>query len=312
MSVLAACLSHTPLQGHFDPVPAILAEIDEAVAALRTRVAQFDPELVFLFAPDHFNGFFYDIMPQFCIGTAAHALGDFGTLAGPINVASAEAGDCAKFLIAADIDVAVSHRMPVDHGFAGPLKDLFGSLSTPPMVPIFINSVAPPLASCRRARILGEAVGRFAATLGKRVLFIGSGGLSHEPAVPQIATAAPEVAERLINGRNPDEKVATARISRVIAAARRLTEADPTLKPLNPDWDRRFIALAEEGNAKVFDELNDEVIQREAGASAHEVRTWIAALAATGAGHGYKFHSHYYRPIPEWIAGFAVASADQG
>lgn len=132
MSVLAACLSHTPLQGHFDPAPAILGEVDAAVATLRSRVTAFDPELVFLFAPDHFNGFFYDIMPQFCIATAADALGDFGTLAGPINVASAAAGDCARFLISSEIDIAVSHRMQVDHGFAGPLKDLFGSLSTPP------------------------------------------------------------------------------------------------------------------------------------------------------------------------------------
>ena len=135
MSVLAACLSHTPLQGHFDPEPAVLAEVEAAVGTLRSRVAAFDPELVFLFAPDHFNGFFYDIMPQFCIATAADALGDFGTLSGPINVASAAAGDCARFLISSDIDIAVSHRMQVDHGFAGPLKDLFGSLSTPRSCP---------------------------------------------------------------------------------------------------------------------------------------------------------------------------------
>jgi 2,3-dihydroxyphenylpropionate 1,2-dioxygenase len=312
MSVLAACLSHTPLQGHFDPEPAVLAEVEAAVGTLRSRVAVFDPELMFLFAPDHFNGFFYDIMPQFCIATAADALGDFGTLSGPINVASAAAGDCARFLISSNIDIAVSHRMQVDHGFAGPLKDLFGSLSTPPIVPIFINSVAPPLASCHRSRLLGEVIGRFAATLDKRVLFIGSGGLSHEPPVPQIATAAPEIVERLINGRNPDEGAKAARIKRVISAASRLTEADPALKPLSPAWDEEFLALAQKGDAKVFDNLKDEAIERDAGASAHEVRTWIAALSATGAGQHYHFQRHYYRPIPEWIAGFAVASADRG
>ncbi len=311
MRALAACLSHTPLQGHFDPAPAILDEIHDAVATLRKRIVSLDPELVFLFAPDHFNGFFYDLMPQFCIGAAAEALGDFGSLAGPINVATGIAVGCARFCMDAGLDIAVSHRMQVDHGFSGPLKDLFGSLSTPPLVPIFINAVAPPLASCARARLLGEAVGRYAAGLDKRVLFIGSGGLSHEPPVPRLETASPEVTARLIDGRDPPPSVSEARLTRVIGAARGLTEADPRFKPLNPDWDERFLVLAEGGEARVFDELRDEEIEREAGNSAHEVRTWIAALAAIGSGGRYAFHNHYYRPIPEWIAGFGVASADR-
>jgi len=225
-----------------------------------------------LFAPDHFNGFFYDIMPQFCIGVAAEAVGDFGSLAGPINVATAIAGDCARYVVGAEIDVAVSYRMQVDHGFSGPLKDLFGSLSTPPIVPIFINAVAPPLASCRRARLLGKAVGRYATSLDKRVLFVGSGGLSHEPPVPRLTTASPEVVARLVDGRNPEESVSQARLARVIGAARGLTNADPKFKPLNPDWDRGFIAQAQGGDARAFDDLCDEDIEREAGNSAHEVR----------------------------------------
>ena len=61
------------------------------------------------------------------------------------------------------------------------------------------------------ARLLGEAVGRFAREQGQRALFIGSGGLSHNPPVPQLATATdPEVIERLISNRNPSPEACAA------------------------------------------------------------------------------------------------------
>lgn len=308
MQAFAACLSHTPLHGMFDPTDDVLEEIELAKAKLRAEIAAFDPEVIFLFAPDHFNGFFYDLMPQFCIGTAADALGDFDSLAGRVNVAP-EAAACAAFVLAQDVDVAISHHMKVDHGFTEPLRDLFGSLETLPIVPIFINSVAPPFSSCRRARALGEAVGRYASTLDKRALMIGSGGLSHEPPVPQFENAPPELARRLIDGRNPSDEAVAARRHRLLEAARNLTLAQPPSKPLNPEWDHAFIALAATGRADAFDALQDDDITRDAGASAHEVRTWIAALAAVGAGGYYNFQSIYYRAIPEWIAGFSIASA---
>ncbi|VTU34243.1 2,3-dihydroxyphenylpropionate/2, 3-dihydroxicinnamic acid 1,2-dioxygenase [Variovorax sp. PBS-H4] len=106
-----------------------MAEIDAQIEAVRDRVRAFAPELVVLFAPDHFNGFFYDLMPPFCIGTAASAIGDFGTVAGELSVPTALASACAASLLEQGIDVAVSHRMRVDHGFANPLQDIFGGLA---------------------------------------------------------------------------------------------------------------------------------------------------------------------------------------
>ncbi|MDF9778067.1 hypothetical protein OKW11_005024 [Pseudomonas baetica] len=86
MSAYLQCLSHTPPVGHVDPLPAVLAEVDGVMGDARQRITQFDPELVILFAPDHYNDFFYDVMPSFCIGMAAHAIGDFGTAVGPLSV----------------------------------------------------------------------------------------------------------------------------------------------------------------------------------------------------------------------------------
>jgi 2,3-dihydroxyphenylpropionate 1,2-dioxygenase len=32
------------------------------------------------------SGFFYNVMPPFCIGAAGESLGDFGTTPGPIDI----------------------------------------------------------------------------------------------------------------------------------------------------------------------------------------------------------------------------------
>ena len=67
MNAYLHCLSHTPLVGYVDPEQAVLDEVNGTIADARARIAAFDPELVVLFAPDHYNGFFYDVMPPFCL-----------------------------------------------------------------------------------------------------------------------------------------------------------------------------------------------------------------------------------------------------
>ena len=47
----------------------------------------------------------------------------------------------------------------------------------------------------------------------------------------------------------------------------------------------------------------------EAGNSAHEVRTWVAAFAALAAQGPYGTENRFYRAAPELIAGFAVRTA---
>jgi 2,3-dihydroxyphenylpropionate 1,2-dioxygenase len=309
MPIRLECLSHTPLHGYYDPAPAIVAEVERMQAAARARVEAFDPELVVVFAPDHYNGFFYDVMPPFCVGVAASAIGDFNSLAGPLDVPQDVALGLAEAVMAQDLDVAVSYRMQVDHGCAQALEVLAGALDRYPVIPVFINSVAPPMASCRRARLLGDAIGRYLSGLGKRVLVVGSGGISHEPPVPEIAGATAEVAERLIAGRNPPRASRQARQERTVAAARAFAGGDSPLHALNPDWDRALLALFASGELTGVDGMTNDGITRDAGKSAHEVRTWIAAFAALAAGGAYRAELDYYRPIPEWIAGFALMHA---
>ncbi|WP_275630498.1 3-carboxyethylcatechol 2,3-dioxygenase [Pseudomonas sp. 273] len=311
MSAYLQCLSHSPLIGHVDPAPEVLQEVADVVGMARDRIAAFAPELVVLFAPDHYNGFFYDVMPSFCIGVAAHAIGDFGTLSGTLSVPRALAESCAGEVLKAGVDAAVSYRMQVDHGFAEPLEQLLGGLDRYPVIPVFINSVAPPLPGFQRARLLGEAIGRFARSTGKRVLFLGSGGLSHQPPVPELAKVDARMADRLMgSGRNLPADEREARQQRVIQAARRFVEDPGSLHPLNPEWDQQFLDILAQNRLGELDALGNDQLSAIAGRSTHEVKTWVAAFAALSAFGAYRVHDRYYRPIPEWIAGFGALGAE--
>jgi len=310
MSVYLHCLSHTPLVGHVDPASNVLAEVSEVINDARDRISEFAPELVILFSPDHYNGFFYDIMPSFCIGVNAYSIGDFGTLAGPLVVPKDLAEACASAVLDAGVDSAVSYRMQVDHGFSQPLEFLLGGLDVCPVIPVFINSVAPPLPGFQRARLLGQAIGNFAKTLNKRVLFVGSGGLSHQPPVPELAKADARMADRLMgSGRNLPTEEREARQERVIVAARRFVEDPNSLHPLNPEWDQHFLDLLVSGRIAELDSLGNDELSAIAGKSTHEVKAWVAAFAALSAFGPYQTSHRYYRPIPEWIAGFGSLSA---
>jgi 2,3-dihydroxyphenylpropionate 1,2-dioxygenase len=295
--------------GTNDPPAEVSSAVTTALSQARHEVAAYDPELVVLFAPDHYNGVFYDLMPPFCIGAAANAVGDFGSAAGPLNVDGEVARAITDQVLDSGVDVALSERLTVDHGFAQPLELLFGSLTARPVVPIFLNCVAEPLCPVSRIRRLGEAVGRAVSGLGRRVLVVGSGGLSHDPPVPRLREAVPAVAERLIAGRNPSPEDRALREQRVLAAGRDFAAGVATIAPLNPAWDQALMALLAAGDLEPLDAWSNKDITAHAGHSGHEVRTWIAAYAALSTAGPYDVSYSFYRPIPEWIAGFGITTA---
>jgi 2,3-dihydroxyphenylpropionate 1,2-dioxygenase len=309
MPLAVTCLSHSPLLELSQPSPELAADVEGAFAAARAFVADYDPELVVVFAPDHYNGFFYELMPPYCVGLAATAIGDYGSAAGPLDVPRDLARGCAQAALDAGVDLAVSLRMEIDHGAVQPLEILFGGLTEKPVIPFFVNSVAPPFAPISRVRKLGEAVGRYLGSLDKRVLLIGSGGLSHEPPVPTLETAPPAVVEGLIAGRHPTAAARAARQDRVVAAARAFAAGEGNLKPLNPGWDTAFLDSIEKNDLDAVDTYTNDEITRLGGASGHEVRNWVAAYAALSTAGRYEVGYRYYRPIPEFIAGFAVTTA---
>jgi 2,3-dihydroxyphenylpropionate 1,2-dioxygenase len=302
-------MSHSPLLNLPGPSQDLLDDINVALTDARAFVRAYDPELVVIFSPDHYNGFFYRLMPPFCIGTNAIGVGDFGTQAGPLNVAEDIATACATAILDAGVDIAISASMEVDHGTVQPLQTLFGDAAARPVIPIFINSVATPLGPLKRARALGAAVGNFAATLNKRVLLVGSGGLSHDPPVPTLASAPPGALGRIVHGEPMTSEQRRARQVAVMELAQTFAQGRGPLQPLNPEWDHRVLDIFDRGDLTEFDAWSNEWIAREGGNSAHEIRTWVAAFAALASRGPYETAVRYYRAAPELIAGFAVRTA---
>ena len=182
------------------------------------------------------------------------------------------ATDCAKAVLESGVDVAISASMDVDHGTVQPLQKLFGDATALPVIPIFINSVATPLGPLRRVRALERAVGTYLATLGKRVLVVGSGGLSHDPPVPTLATAPPAALGRIVHGNPMTPEQRQARQVAVMDAAREFAEGKGSLQPLNPDWDHAFLELLDSNRLPEVDAWSNSWIEQEAGHSAHEIR----------------------------------------
>src|SRR3954466_1330884 len=247
MPLTLCCMSHSPLLNLPGPSQDLLEDIDAALAPAREFVTAWDPELVVIFSPDHYNGVFYRMMPPFCISTNATGVGAAGTQSGPLDVPSDIATDLAEAVLAADVDVAMSASMDVDHGTVQPLQTLFGDAAAKPVIPIFINSVAAPLGPLRRSRALGTAVGNFLATVNKRVLVVGSGGLSHDPPVPTLATAPPAAHGRIVHGEPMSPEQRHARQVAVMEAAHAFAHGDSKRGHLNPEWDHRFLAERNSG-----------------------------------------------------------------
>ncbi|WP_244931143.1 3-carboxyethylcatechol 2,3-dioxygenase [Nocardioides sp. W7] len=310
MSLALVTMSHSPLLDHADPPAEVKAAVDGAFAAARAFVADYDPTLVVSFAPDHYNGFFHDLMPPFCVGFEALGVGDYGTAEGPLDVPTELAERLAQHVVDHDVDLAISRRMEVDHGAIQPLEILFGGIDTVPTIPVFVNGVAAPFTRLRRIRRLGEAIGTFLAALeGERVLLLGSGGLSHDPPVPQWATATETQRALLLDGRHPTAAARDARQQNVIRTAREFAAGTATIRDLNPVWDQALMDVLARGDLSPVDAMTPAQMAEDAGNSAHEVRTWIAAFAALSAAGPYAVETSFYRPIREYIAGFGVMTA---
>lgn len=309
MNQALVCMSHSPLLEHTNPPADVKAAVEASFDQVRQFVKDFAPDLVVNFGPDHYNGFFYDLMPPFCIGYEALGTGDYGSWEGPINVPTAESEKLAQYVIDQDIDTAISRLMEVDHGAVQPMEIIFGGLDTTPVIPIFVNSVARPFTKVSRVRQFGTAVGEYFKNSDKKVLFIGSGGLSHDPPVPQIATASPEQRALLTNGRHPTPEARSARQQRTIDTAIQFAAGKADIMELNPEWDRTFLEVCKSGRVENFDAYHADKMDAAAGHSSHEVRTWVAAYSALRACGEYEVTYEFYRPIKEYIAGFGVTTA---
>jgi 2,3-dihydroxyphenylpropionate 1,2-dioxygenase len=314
-------ISHSPFATMLPPPDAsqpggrFLAD----AARVASAVARLAPDAAVVIGPDHFHANFYDVMPPFVLGVEeAEGFGDFGSRSGPLPVAAELAWPIRDGLAGAGFDVALSYALTVDHGVVqsydlvcGPGAGAgagvgagagAGAGAGIPLVPLVVNTAAPPLPSMDRCAALGRALGeaiRGAAFPG-RVLLIASGGLSHwlPSNDPRDSSVAAERRASVIHGRRDVRAVAAAREPAVRAMG-----GNPNAH-VNSEWDSWFLKQLADGDLAQIAELGDAGLEENAGRGGHEIRTWLVGLAAAGAPLAWTS----YEAVPEWITGMGIGT----
>ena len=144
------------------------------------------PDVAIVFYNDHGLNFFLDKMPTFAIGAAAEYRNDdegWGIPTLPPFKGDAELSwSIINHLIEKEFDVVTCQEMLVDHAFTIPQKLFWPEGDGPLAIPVCINTVQFPLPSAKRCMALGRAIGEAVEAWDptKKVVMIGSGGLSHQ------------------------------------------------------------------------------------------------------------------------------------
>ena len=305
--VLGVGASHSTLMNtHWDEVAGLdraesfragLEETADLVRAAR-------PDTVVIIGSNHFRGLWLDLMPAFTIGVGeCVASGESGTPAGPQAVDVDLARYACRALVEREFDVAFSAKLQIDHGIAHAIQYLLPGLGVP-IVPLIVNVFAPPLPSPARCDALGRALGDAIRTdeAAKRVVVIGSGGLSHQLPFPRWDAPGTDDDRYLVdvwtngreNWRDHDER------------RRRITRAAPAT--VSSEFDRHVLDLVEAGDLASLAGLGSIGLEAGGGNGAQEMRTWMVMAAACGHAPG---RTIVYSPMPEWLTGMAVAVIEQ-
>lgn len=312
-SAYVACAPHVPLLLLQDRAhnPGLWRSYETRVA----EFAAFDPELVVVFGGNHYQGIHLNLAPTFAVGHAAEAVDDCGGFAGRLDVPMSTSTALASALVDDGFDLAVSYAMTVDHGFSSVLGTFFGGdLGRRPVIPIHINSLTRPRPTLKRCRQLGEAVGRFAATLGMRVAFLGSGGLSHETEsiFPQYDDApTPEMRDYMVHGDRAGGITQRSFNDNMVGGMNELSNSlidGSFVAPwINPDWDKAFLDAFAGGDLTRFDDWSDADIVAGGGHGGGGIRMWIAAAAAGQAAGAPQIGVDYYSDRDSVAVGSAIA-----
>ncbi|WP_269498476.1 class III extradiol dioxygenase family protein [Castellaniella sp. S9] len=159
--------------------------------AAREWVQGARPDVVVIIHNDHGLNFFLDKMPTFSVGTAAvYDTADEGWGIPALAPAPGNpelAWHMVESLVADEFDITTCQEAQIDHAVSLPLALLWPEHQARgewpvEIVPVCINTVQAPYPSAARCWRLGQSIGRAVESWDsdKRVLIIGSGGLSHQ------------------------------------------------------------------------------------------------------------------------------------
>jgi len=313
-----ACVPHVPLltmqekQQNKDVWQSYDARIAEYDA--------FDPDLTVVFGGDHYANVHLKLAPTFIVGHKARAIKDCGGTQGELDVPMELSTALAEALVEDGFDIAVSYDMVLDHGFSNALGYfLHGKLNARPVIPVHINSLTTPRATMKRCRQIGEAIGRWASRLGKRVAFIGSGGLSHQTdfIFPQYNTAPTEEIRTFLVHGAAGGTISEEKWHGDIDVGMHKLSADLVSGAfkapwINPEWDRAFLDMLKRGDLNRFDSWSDADILDKAGYGGGEVRMWVAAAAAGLAAGARGVAVDYYSGETTFAVGIGFAHSPTG
>ena len=213
------------------------------------------------FGGNHYQGVHLNLSPSIIVGQIAEALDDCGGTPGKLDVPMQTSVELAAALVEDGFDVATSYAMTVDHGFTNALAAFMGGrIDARPVIPIHINSLTYPRVTLKRCHQIGEAVGRHAATLGKRVAFLGSGGLSRQTdsIFPRYDTAPSEqVRDFIVHGGARDDISLQKWVDDIQhgmdGLSGDLVEGRFKAPWINHAWDQSFLELFGRGDMSAFD-----------------------------------------------------------
>ena len=150
-------------------------------------------------------------------------------------------------------------RMKVDHGHTQAIYFLNEDLEIP-VVPIAVNTAAPPLPTMDRCFQVGELVRQSIESWesDKKVAIVASGGLSHWVPIPKIDSEKEEdqgLIQILKNGRQEIEQLDE------YLETRKTRVTSLKTGPVNEEWDRQFLKLITEKDYKTLRRWSSELIE---------------------------------------------------
>ncbi|MFN3211709.1 MAG: catechol 1,2-dioxygenase [Henriciella sp.] len=295
--------SHTTLMNtqwakvdHLDEAHSFKNALEQASQALHAN----KPDLAIIIGSNHFRGHWLDLMPSFAIGVdEIISSGEHGTPEGQQKTSPEHALAIANDLLASGFDMCFSTRFVIDHGISHAIQYLTKEHQIP-VVPIMVNSFAPPLPSLARCLELGAAIRDAVERLPKHlnVAVIGSGGLSHQLPFPDWRAPKSDNDDFLVdswkNGRGDWQRYEKRRRAIIVNAP----------PDLNEEFDQDFLAALCDGKTRDWASgISEDELVETAGNGANEVRNWLIMHAATNFAQGQTLA---YAPMPDWLTGMGV------
>ena len=240
------------------------------------------PDAVVVIGPDHFHANFYDVMPPFVLGVEeAGGVRRLRHPPGPLPVAAELAWPIRDGLAAAGFDVVAVVRADRRPRRGAELRH--GRRRPPiPLVPLVVNTAAPPLPALDRCVALGRGAGRRDPRPPLRRAGAASSPAAGcrtgcRPTTRAIRRSPASGGRRVIHGRRDVRRLRRRPRAAGAGDGRRPERAGQRrVGPLVPQAAGRRATWPRSPSSAT------RAWRRTPGSGGHEVRTWLVGLAAAG------------------------------